>query len=275
MAYNQLLNVLITVLLHVTFTTSEHLLESAVGQNVTLQCPFGIDDNVAVRYWTYVHTTEPMSECKNQSLNEFVAVYPLHDVITYGTHVTQDLKSKLSLQANYDLSILNVSHHDAGCYKCLQIALYDNTAIEESFILTVEERNDPVLVAASDGSVESESGQDITLQCSLANTGDVQVQYWEYTESAEPLLTCGNQNCEDLVTAYPANATFEYGKHLTRQLKSRLIVKYDFSLLLSNITRYDSGYYLCSQILKTGQQIFDIPKILNVTNNDDSDDDGK
>ncbi|XP_071478747.1 uncharacterized protein [Diadema antillarum] len=265
MAYNQ--HIFITVLLHVTFTTSEHLLESAVGQNVTLQCPLGIDDNVAVRYWDYSHTTEPLSECKNKTLNELVAVYPLNDAII--THVTQDLKPRLTLLANYDLSILNVSHRDAGCYKCSQNSYNDHTVIEELFILTVKKRNDSALDAASDVSVQSESGQDVTLQCSLENADNVMVQYWKYIHSAE--LTCRNQSYNDLVTAYPANGTFAYGEHVTHQFKSRLIVKYDFSLLLSNITLYDSGCYLCSQILKTGQQIFDITKILNVTKNGDSD----
>ncbi|XP_072182304.1 deoxynucleoside triphosphate triphosphohydrolase SAMHD1 homolog [Diadema setosum] len=122
-----------------------------------------------------------------------------------------------------------------------------------------------VILATAVRSVQTDSGQDVTLHCSLEYGANVENQFWKYSTSAAPLSTCRNQSYEELVTEWPVRGSIEYGAHLTQKFQARLILRADFDLILLNVSSHDTGCYRCGQILESAEEIVDNATLLNVT----------
>ncbi|XP_072182303.1 uncharacterized protein [Diadema setosum] len=118
--------------------------------------------------------------------------------------------------------------------------------------------------------IKSDSGQDVTLKCFLQTAGKVELQFWQYALSEDPLQECRNRSFDVLTSEWPAYGVIQFGAQVTPQLKSRLILTADFDLILLNASRGHSGCYQCGQITFDAQKFIGNVTILTVMKNNAS-----
>ncbi|XP_071502673.1 uncharacterized protein [Diadema antillarum] len=118
MAVSRTSLVIIIFALQVVYAASQYAIESDPGQDVTLRCALEAAGEVVVQFWQYANSEDPLQMCRDQRFETLTTEWPAYGVIEFGASVTPEFKSRLLLDVNFDLTLVNVSQGDSGCYQC-------------------------------------------------------------------------------------------------------------------------------------------------------------
>ncbi|XP_071478308.1 uncharacterized protein [Diadema antillarum] len=127
-------------------------------------------------------------------------------------------------------------------------------------VTAVLERVKPVII-----------GQTVIITCNLRYEQKPDLRFWKYSASIDrQISTCVNETLSALVTLYPGTGVMVYNDGIDLRVESRVAATATFNLMIQNASTLDSGCYECGHFYRDTGEHFDIPTLVIVVRDDES-----